>query len=116
MQSAVESAMGLPRRSTRASRMLAFLIPADVRRSFTRPPGSERWTATPVWTRTGRQNHRSWNEQAAADARRPYLGEVTFTHVSKGGCGAREIAHVVRAPGPDRRRHHRGPRPGGVRG
>src|SRR5688572_18809805 len=34
MQSAFDSAIGLPRRSTRASRMLAFLMPAEVRRSF----------------------------------------------------------------------------------
>src|SRR3954462_1409489 len=34
MQRALESAMGLPRRSTRAPRMLEFLIPAEVRRSF----------------------------------------------------------------------------------
>src|SRR6058998_1898563 len=34
MQSALESAIGLPRRSTRALRMLAFLTPADVRRSL----------------------------------------------------------------------------------
>jgi hypothetical protein len=38
MQSALESAIGLPSRSTSASRMLAFLTPADVRRSFTMPP------------------------------------------------------------------------------
>src|SRR5439155_19519049 len=38
MQRALDSAIGLPRRSTSASRMLLFLIPADVRRSFTLPP------------------------------------------------------------------------------
>ena len=35
MQSALASAIGLPSRSTRAWRMLGFLIPADVRRSLT---------------------------------------------------------------------------------
>src|SRR5438046_2838201 len=39
MHSASDSAIGLPSRSTRASLMLAFLIPADVRRSFMLPPG-----------------------------------------------------------------------------
>src|SRR3954467_15070573 len=39
MQRALDSAIGLPSRSTRASLMLAFLIPADVRRSFMLPPG-----------------------------------------------------------------------------
>jgi hypothetical protein len=34
MQRASASAIGLPRRSTSASRMLAFLMPADVRRSL----------------------------------------------------------------------------------
>src|ERR1700751_3516595 len=34
MQRALASLIGLPRRSTRALRMLAFLMPADVRRSF----------------------------------------------------------------------------------
>src|SRR6266576_3814278 len=38
MQRALDSAIGLPRRSTSASRMLLFLIPADVRRSFMLPP------------------------------------------------------------------------------
>ena len=35
MQRALDSAIGLPRRSTSASWMLGFLMPADVRRSFT---------------------------------------------------------------------------------
>jgi hypothetical protein len=39
MQRALDSAIGLPRRSTSASRMLAFLMPADVRRNLTLPPG-----------------------------------------------------------------------------
>ena len=38
MQRALDSAIGLPSRSTSASRMLAFLTPADVRRSFMLPP------------------------------------------------------------------------------
>src|SRR3954451_9547138 len=38
MQRAVESAIGLPSRSTSASRMLAFVTPPDVRRSFKTPP------------------------------------------------------------------------------
>src|SRR5580700_817214 len=37
MQRALDSAIGLPRRSTRASPMLVFLMPADVRRSFIVP-------------------------------------------------------------------------------
>src|SRR3954453_4471726 len=39
MQRAPESAIGLPSRSTRASRMLGFVPPPDVRRSFMLPPG-----------------------------------------------------------------------------
>jgi len=35
MQRALDSAIGLPRRSTRASRMLAFLMPAEVRSNRT---------------------------------------------------------------------------------
>src|SRR6476659_2995799 len=38
MHSAAESPIGLPSRSTSASRMLAFVTPPDVRRSFTMPP------------------------------------------------------------------------------
>src|SRR5262245_559319 len=38
MHRAVDSAIGLPSRSTSASRMLAFLMPADVRRNFKLPP------------------------------------------------------------------------------
>src|SRR5215212_8363249 len=39
MHSALDSAIGLPSSSTSASWMLAFLIPADVRRNFMPPPG-----------------------------------------------------------------------------
>jgi hypothetical protein len=39
MHSALESAIGLPRRSTKALRMLTFFTPADVR-SLKMPPGS----------------------------------------------------------------------------
>src|SRR5436190_23757474 len=39
MTRAVDSAIGFPSRSTSASRMLVFLMPAEVRRSFMRPPG-----------------------------------------------------------------------------
>ena len=38
MQRALDSLIGLPSRSTSASWMLAFLMPADVRRSFKVPP------------------------------------------------------------------------------
>src|SRR6266508_2459524 len=38
IQRALESAIGLPSRSTSALWMLAFLIPAEVRRSFIVPP------------------------------------------------------------------------------
>src|SRR4051794_4680036 len=38
MQSAVESSIGLPNRLTSASRMLVFVTPPDVRRSFNFPP------------------------------------------------------------------------------
>ena len=38
MQRALDSPIGLPNRSTSASWMLAFLMPADVRRSFKLPP------------------------------------------------------------------------------
>jgi hypothetical protein len=40
MHSALESAIGLPRRPAKALRMLTFLTPADVRRSLKMPPGS----------------------------------------------------------------------------
>ena len=39
MQRALDSAIGLPSRSTSASWMLAFLMPADVRRNLMLPPG-----------------------------------------------------------------------------
>src|SRR6476469_3399520 len=39
MQRALDSPIGLPSRSTSASWMLAFLMPADVSRSFMLPPG-----------------------------------------------------------------------------
>jgi hypothetical protein len=40
MQRALDSAIGLPKRPTSASRMLVFLTPAEVRRSFMMPfPG-----------------------------------------------------------------------------
>jgi len=38
MHRALDSAIGLPSRSMSASRMLAFLMPAEVRRSFRLPP------------------------------------------------------------------------------
>src|SRR5689334_10851057 len=41
MHRALDSAIGLPSRSTRASRMLAFVTPPDVRRSFMVPPESQ---------------------------------------------------------------------------
>jgi hypothetical protein len=41
MHSALESAIGLPSRPTKASRMLTFLTPPDVRRSRKTPPGSK---------------------------------------------------------------------------
>jgi len=37
MQRALDSAIGLPKRPTSASRMLVFLTPAEVRRSFMMP-------------------------------------------------------------------------------
>jgi hypothetical protein len=39
MQRALDSAIGLPSRSTSAAWMLVFLMPADVRRSLMLPPG-----------------------------------------------------------------------------
>src|SRR3954452_6546546 len=39
MQRALDSAIGLPSRSTNASWMFVFLMPADVRRNFMPPPG-----------------------------------------------------------------------------
>src|SRR3954447_3852545 len=38
MQSALHSAIGLPRRSTKAAEMLGFLIPAEVRRNLMDAP------------------------------------------------------------------------------
>jgi hypothetical protein len=40
MHRALESAIGLPSRSTNASRMLGFVTPPDVRRSLKMPPDS----------------------------------------------------------------------------
>ena len=40
MHRALESAIGLPSSSTSASRMLGFVTPPDVRRSFKIPPDS----------------------------------------------------------------------------
>jgi hypothetical protein len=40
MQRALESAIGLPNRPTRASQMLGFVTPPDVRRSFKMAPDS----------------------------------------------------------------------------
>src|SRR5437763_12181990 len=39
MQRALDSAIGLPRRSTSALRMLVFLMPPEVRRNLMLPPG-----------------------------------------------------------------------------
>src|SRR2546423_13882442 len=39
MQRALDSAIGLPKRSTSAFLMLVFLMPAEVRRSLMLPPG-----------------------------------------------------------------------------
>src|SRR5207244_8938107 len=39
MQRALDSAIGLPRRSTSALSILVFLMPADVRRNLMLPPG-----------------------------------------------------------------------------
>jgi hypothetical protein len=51
MQRALHSAIGLPRSSTSASRMLEFLMPADVSRSLMLPPGVKvsgwRYSKTP---------------------------------------------------------------------
>src|SRR5215469_12962774 len=52
MHRALESAIGLPSISTSASWMLAFLIPADVRRSFKLPPW--RWGAGLSYSRPSR--------------------------------------------------------------
>src|SRR4051812_48881564 len=42
MHRALQSVIGLPKRSTSALRMLAFLIPPEVRRSFTPPIAADR--------------------------------------------------------------------------
>jgi hypothetical protein len=39
MQSALDSAIGLPSNWTSASRMVVFTVPLDVRRNFMLPPG-----------------------------------------------------------------------------
>src|ERR687897_759794 len=60
MQRALASLIGLPSRATSAHWMLGFLIPADVRRSFMRPPGvvaagRDLWALTdPYAVETGR--------------------------------------------------------------
>jgi hypothetical protein len=44
MHNAVDSVIGLPRSSTSALRMLAFVTPAEVRRSFKVSPRRELWS------------------------------------------------------------------------
>src|SRR5262245_54119305 len=58
MHRAVESAVGLPRRSTNAWWMLAFLTPADVRRSLKIPPDSNAMERSAVKTWDNRETHR----------------------------------------------------------
>src|SRR5215207_5474997 len=58
MHRAVESAIGLPSRSTSASRMLAFVTPPDVSSSFKMPPGLECDLPGGVQTREHRKTHR----------------------------------------------------------
>ena len=59
MHSAVASAVGLPSRSTSASRMLVFVTPPDVRRSFKMPPDSNAMNWRCVQTRDHRKTHAS---------------------------------------------------------
>src|SRR6476646_1424891 len=58
MHRAFASAIGLPSRSTSASLMLAFLIPADVRRNRMLPPGAMVVGVLPTQTRQTPTNHR----------------------------------------------------------
>src|SRR6266536_6559394 len=80
MQSALDSAIGLPRRSTSASWMLVFLMPEEVRRnlngcSFARGVGG----ASLRETQQRRTNHRSpepsvtFANSGARDPCRPWL-------------------------------------------
>src|SRR5437773_9883838 len=73
---ASESAIGLPTRSTSASWMLGFLMPADVRRNLMLPPESllqaSFWALTdPYAVETGRppKTHRLWPEPASRPQR-----------------------------------------------
>src|SRR6476661_5123800 len=58
MHRAFASAIGLPSRSTSASLMLAFLIPADVRRNLMLPPGAMVVGVLLTQTRQTPTNHR----------------------------------------------------------
>src|SRR5687767_553545 len=60
MQSALDSAIGLPRSSTSASWMLALLMPLDVRRSFKVPP----WSHVAGETGRGALRIRTWQRPA----------------------------------------------------
>src|SRR5438067_12180764 len=86
MHRASHSAIGLPNRSSIASLMLGFLMPADVRRSFTLPPGvgtadeNVLRTTDPYMGQTGRriETHRV----GPASASRP---QVSFLNARAGG-------------------------------
>src|SRR3954453_1883937 len=71
MHRALESAIGLPSSSTRASRMLVLVTPPDVRRSFTRPPGSSGMVRSDVWTWAAPETHRYRPGEATCRAERP---------------------------------------------
>src|SRR5919106_2505040 len=69
MTSAVHSAIGLPSRSTSAFWMLAFLMPADVRRSLILPPRSLLGSGLAAPYGSVRGTDRSTTENSSAQAR-----------------------------------------------
>src|SRR5918994_4796483 len=69
MTSAVHSAIGLPSRSTSAFWMLAFLMPADVRRSLILPPRSLLGSELAARYGSVRGRDRSTTENSSAQAR-----------------------------------------------
>src|SRR6266540_143620 len=89
MQRASHSAIGLPSRSSIASLMLGFLMPADVRRNFTLPPRS-RYCRRERSTTYGSVRGSDWQTNRNSSGRvAPIYGGVEA-----------EMLSVLRDPGP----------------
>ena len=95
MHRALESAIGLPSRSTSVSRMLVLVTPPDVRRSFKIPPDSISMDWLACGPDTNRETHRLLNE-ANVSASRPRALRLTS---SSSRC-ARGRMHTSTLPAP----------------